>query len=418
MARLFIIITLMLYGSPLWAGEPAAMLGADVTGLLQYLEENSAEINVARLESAAATHRSVAAGVLPDPSVRIEWEDINRDGGVTLIPSRVGGVKYTYLQPLPGWGKRGAQRDIAEAGAKQMQEQQRGVRAEQRSRMKLAFAQYYRAYNALQLNKDITSFAASAARLAQERYERGLSRQQEWIKAQLDEASLQSERYTLQAELRRTQARINALLNRPGSAPLADPQQLALMPSATKLEDGYLQQRLHDSSPQLFSQSAQSSAAQASYELTQRNLTPDFVVALSPIQRGDSISSWNAMLEFSIPLQQGAHSSHRHEAAMQLSASQAREQALAQALSGDMSEHGAALRAASEQLQLIRTQTLPLTELTYNSALSGYQNGTVDYATLWQARREVQRNRVDELDALLAQQIHLAEIERLTGEEL
>jgi cobalt-zinc-cadmium efflux system outer membrane protein len=83
-----------------------------------------------------------------------------------------------------------------------------------------------------------------------------------------------------------------------------------------------------------------------------------------------------------------------------------------------MSEHGAALRAASEQLQLIRTQTLPLTELAYKSVLSGYQNGSMDYATLWQARRELQRNRVDELDAQLAQQIHLAEIERLIGEEL
>jgi len=418
MERLFITFILLLCSTPLLAAAPAPLPGADVAGLLQYLEDNSAELNVARLESSAAEHRSEAAGVLPDPSVRIEWQDINQPGGVTLNPSRVGAVKYSYLQPLPGWGKRDAQKQVAEAGAKQMQEQQRGVRAELRSRMKLAFAQYYRAYNALQLNQELSGFASSAARLAQERYERGLNKQQEWLKAQLDVAALQSERFSLQAEYQRTQARINALLNRQVNAPLSNPQQLPAVPMPAKLEDAYLQQRLQESSPQLFSQNAQSSVAQANMELTQKNQTPDFIVAISPIQRGDSISNWDAMLEFTIPLQQGAHSAHRHEAAQQLSASQAREQALAQALAADMSEHGAALRAASEQLQLIRTQTLPLTELTYKSVLSGYQNGNMDYATLWQARRELQRNRVDELDAQLAQQIHLAEIERLIGEEL
>ncbi len=418
MGRLFIILIFMLRSLPLLAAEPAAVPGADAAGLLQYLEDNSAELNAARLESSAAAQRSEAAGILPDPSVRIEWQDINQPGGATLNPSQVGAVKYSYLQPVPGWGKRDAQKQVAAAGARQMQEQQRSVRAELRSRIKLAFAQYYRAYNALQLNQDIAGFAASASRLAQERYEHGLGRQQEWLKAQLDEAALQSERIALQAEYQRTQARINALLNRPVSAPLANPQQLPALPLPARLEDSYLQQRLQESSPQLFSQSAQSRAAQANLELTQKNSTPDFIVALAPVQRGGSISSWDAMLEFTIPLQQGAHSSHRHEAAEQLAASQAREQALAQTLAGDMSEHGAALRAVTEQLQLIRTQTLPLTELAYKSVLSGYQNGNMDYATLWQARRELQRNRIDELDALLAQQLHLAEIERLIGEEL
>ncbi|HMA11712.1 MAG TPA: TolC family protein [Steroidobacteraceae bacterium] len=392
------------------------MPGADLPGLVQYLEDNSAELDAARLESGAAAERSEAAGVLPDPSVRIEWQDINQPGGVTLDPSRVGATKYSYLQPLPGWGKREAQQQIASAGARQMEAQQRAVRAELRSRMRLAFAQYYRAWNALQLNQELAGFAASASRLAQERYERGLVKQQDWLKAQLDEAALQSERFGLQAELQRTQARINALLNRPAGAALAPPQQLPELPPPARLEEAALQQRLADSSPQLLAQREQSAAAQANYELTQKNQRPDFIVAISPIQRGDSISSWDAMLEFTIPLQQNAHSAHRHEATQQLQASQARERALAQNLSADMSEHAAALRAASEQLQLIRSRTLPLAELNYQSALAGYQHGSMDYATLWQARRELQRNHVDELDALLAQQLHLAEIERLMGE--
>ncbi|HEY6095119.1 MAG TPA: TolC family protein [Gallionellaceae bacterium] len=416
MQRYFLLLISLLGAPPSSAAEPVGPPGANLPGLWQYLDEHSAELNAARLESNAAAERSEATGVLPDPSLRIEWQDINQPGGVTLNPSRVGATKYTFLQPVPGWGKREAQQQIASASARQMEAQQHAVQAELHSRMRLAFAQYYRAWQALQLNQEISGFAASATRLAQQRYEHGLVKQQDWLKAQLDEAALQSERYSLQAELQRTQARINAMLNRPAGAVLAEPQQLPELPPPARLEETALQQRLGDGSPQLTAQREQSAAAQANLDLTRTNQRPDFIVAISPIQRGDSISSWDAMLEFTIPLQQNSHSAHRHEAARQLEASQAREQALAQNLAADVSEHGAALRAASEQLQLIRSRTLPLAELNYQSALAGYQQGSMDYATLWQARRELQRNRVDELDALLAQQLHLAELERLIGD--
>jgi outer membrane protein TolC len=400
------------------ASEPVKLPGADLAELWQYLEQNSAELNAARLESSAEAERAEASGALPDPSLRIEWLDINQENGVTLNPAQVAGVKYSVLQPIPGWGKREVQKQTAIANANTAKAQQKMVSAELRARLRLTFAQYYRAFHATQLNEELMVFAASASKLAQSRYERGQGGQQEWVKAQLEESVLKSDSYSLRSELHKIQARLNALLNRSNDAPLATPQVLPEIPSISILEESQLQERLHSSSPQLSRQNAMSASAQGEVEMARKNQTPDFIVAIAPVQRGNGISSWDAMLEFTIPLQQGSHYSHRHEADQRLSASQAREQALEQNLNAELSEHKAALTASTEQLQLIRQQSLPLIEMAYKNALTAYQNGRLDYATLWQVRREVQRNKLDELDALTNQQIHIAELERLLGEIL
>ena len=410
-----ICITFSLCITPVTASE---LPGADVSGLWQYLEQNNAELNAARLESSAAEQRAAASGALPDPSVRIEWQDINQANGVTLNPNQVAAVKYSVLQPIPGWGKRDAQKQTAAANANVSKAQQQAISAELRAQIKLNFAQYYRTFHAMQLNEELKTFASSASKLAQSRYERGQGNQQEWVKAQLDAAALHSDGFALQAEYRKAQARLNALLNRSSDTPLASPQVLPELPSASVLDETQLQQRLRTSNPQLSRQTAMSAVAQGEVAMARKNQTPDFIVAVAPVQRGNGVSSWDAMLEFTIPLQQGSHSAHRHEADESLRASQAREQALGQNLFAELGEHKAALMASTEQLQLIRQQTMPLVEMAFKSALAAYQNGRLDYATLWQARREVQRNKLDELDALTNQQIHLAEIERLLGEPL
>jgi outer membrane protein TolC len=400
---------------PLMADE---LPGADLPGLWRHLESHSAELQAAALDSSAAEQQAAASGALPDPSVRIEWQDVDQPGGVTLDPGRVSAVKYSVLQPIPGWGKRDAQQQTARANAEWAKAQQQNTRARLRAQLTLDFAGYYRSFHALRLNAELTDFALSASKLARSRYERGQGTQQEWVKAQLDEAALRAEGYALQAQHRTAQSRLNALLNRPGDASLAPPQLLPLLPPANVLETAHLRQRLPASNPQLAAQAALSAAAQGEATMADKNQLPDFVVAVSPVQRGNGIRSWDAMLEFTVPLQQGSHSAHRHEANEKARASRVREQALLQSLYAELGEHQAALAANTERLRLIREQTLPLAEMAFKSALTAYQNGRLDYATLWQARREVQRNKFDELDMLTEQQGHLAEIERLLGETL
>ena len=91
MGRLYILLSITLGFSiaTAYADEPVSLPGADLAGLWQYLEQNSAELEAARLETSAAEQRAAATGALPDPSLRIEWQDVNQPGGETLNPSQV-----------------------------------------------------------------------------------------------------------------------------------------------------------------------------------------------------------------------------------------------------------------------------------------------------------------------------------------
>ena len=56
--------------------------------------------------------------------------------------------------------------------------------------------------------------------------------------------------------------------------------------------------------------------------------------------------------------------------------------------------------------------------LTFKSALAGYENGKVDFATLLDAQRQIRNAKAALLRAQASQQIRLADIERLIGEDL
>ena len=50
--------------------------------------------------------------------------------------------------------------------------------------------------------------------------------------------------------------------------------------------------------------------------------------------------------------------------------------------------------------------------------LAGYETGKVDFATLLDAQRQIRKARLDLLKVQLEQQMRLAEIERIVGEDL
>ena len=133
-----LLLALVLSGSA-WA-EP--LPGASVESLLAVARESSPDIRMSRLEAEAARERIGPAGALPDPMLRIELENITRNGkqNATLDPTRVGDTKYTLLQPLPFWGKRDLKREVASAEATQAEGRASDTWNEVASRIKSLYA--------------------------------------------------------------------------------------------------------------------------------------------------------------------------------------------------------------------------------------------------------------------------------------
>lgn len=406
---------------PAWAAEPVQLPGADVDELLALVQKQNPELATLRLEADAATQRIDAADALPDPSFRIALQDftnINSGAAASLLPSQVGSTYYRVMQPLPFWGKRGLKRDIAEAQASQAQGLTGVTWAELSARIKTDFAQYYLLSRSQKLTQEILDLTLNLERIAQSRYANGLAPQQDVIRAQLEQTGLRRDLVMLETERHHSMTRLNTMLLRAPSAPLAEPQHLRPLPVAAKLEFSALAERLRSHNPQLFSLDAQLAAADKNRDLVFKNRYPDFTVGVASTQMGNEIKSWELMLELNIPLQQGTRRAQEREAESLRAAAQSRRDDAASQLLGELAENTAALDAAQQIESLTASSLLPQAEATLQAAYVGYQNGKVDFATLLDAQRQILKARMDVLNAQAQSQASLAKIEKLLGENL
>jgi outer membrane protein TolC len=417
-ARLSLALALLLACCTVVATE--AHPGASVESLLAYAQEHNPELAAMRYEAQAAQERIDPASALPDPRFRATLQDITRMGeqNPTLLPGRAGKTAYLWMQELPWFGKRDLKRAIAENDAQGAQGRAAGTWVELSSRIKTTHAQLYLVQRSEQLLQENLSLMAQLEKVALSRYAGGLSAQQDVIRAQVEQGSMSAEQISLGMEHHHLHARMNALLARPGDAPLAPPIALRPLPAAAQLNWTLLRERVQAKNPQLFTQNALLRSAEKNRELVQRNRYPDVTFGVSPIQYGTALKEWELMVEFNIPLQQGTRAAQEREAQAMLGAAQERQQAAANQVFAELTQALSALETASRTEALTGTRLLPQAELTLQSALAAYENGKVDFATLLDAQKQIRQMRLAQLKAQVEARMQTAELERILGEDL
>ena len=396
-------------------------LGSNLADLMEYARQHNPEFAAMRHEADAARQRVQSAATLPDPVLRTELMDVTNEGtnkSASLLPSKVGSTQYTLMQSVPWFGQRGLQRGVAEAQFAQADGQVAATWVELSSKIKSVYALYYYLAGSEQLILETLNLMGSLERTAQMRYANGLGAQQDVIRTQIEQTDMQTDLLNVQTEQHHMRGRLNNLLSRPAKAALAQPVQLRPLPAAAQLDYPLLEEKLRARNPQLIIAGARREEAEKSRDLISRNLYPAFTLGIMPTQTGSRVSEWGVMIEMNIPLQQGARRSREREAEAMLAASRARGEVMLNQMLADLSESVTSLEAARRTESLITKQLLPQAELTYQSALAGYQSGKVDFATLLGAQRQILKARQQHLKAQLETQVLLAEIERLLGEEL
>jgi cobalt-zinc-cadmium efflux system outer membrane protein len=399
------------------ARAPAdAELGASVSGILAFVEARNPELRAMSLEADAAQQRLRGAGALPDPVVQMELRDIPFSEP-TLSPANAGSTRYSLRQMYPLGDKRELRRGIAEAEATVAGAKRNATLAETRMRAKVAYSQYWYAARAQGVTEGLRGVMSDLEQIARSRYGSGLTPQQDVIKAQTELTSLRTDLVMLGSERRQAAARLNGVLARPVDAPLAEPRELRPLPERA-LDFAALTRSAGERSPVLAVNTAQITAAERNAQLMRASRTPDLGVGAAVIQRGTRLTDYELMLEVNIPWQTDIIRANVNEAQAMSDAAAARRDATAVQLQSELGQNWAALDALREQGQIVRSTLLPQVQLTFDSALSSYQTGRVDFATLLDAQRQLRRTRLDLLKIELEQQMRLAEIERIVGEDL
>lgn len=414
------LIFALLAGAWCFAAQAQAAPGADVDSLLSIAREGNPEYAGMRLEAQAAAERIEPAGALPDPKLRTELMDITRGGmqNATLSPSRAGSTRYTLMQDVPWFGKRDLRREIAELEAESAKGRALGTWADVSTKIKTTYAQLFYLDRNERLTREILDLIGRLEKITQARYAGGLAAQQDAIRAQVEQTSMRSELIALETERHHLHTRMNALLSRPANAPLAEPERLRPLPAPAKLDYAALEDRVQSRNPLLSVEESRLKSAEKNRELTYKNRYPDFTFGLVPNQFQNSVKQWDLMFEVNIPLQQGSRRAQERESEAMLSAARSRREATANQVLADLSENLAGLDAARRTEALATDSLLPQSELTFKSALAGYENGKVDFATLLDAQRQIRQAKQNQIKAQAEGQARLAEIERILGEDL
>jgi outer membrane protein TolC len=405
----FAVIALV--SSPVTAQE-GGLPGATAASVLALGRQLSPELRAMALERDAAAARADAAGRLDDPVFRAMSDEVDRTSG-----PRINKMYLSVEQEFPLWGKLGLQRSAALAAVDAARGREQATAAELEEKIKTAFARYYAASQALAINRDITRLAGATARLAKERYAQNVGPQSDAITAEAEITRTAMETARLEAARRAAAGRLNALLARPPSAPLAEPKELRRLPPAEPALPVLLD-RARAGNPRLFAGAAEIRGAQSERELASKAWYPNVTLGAGAIQRDNGPPGYTASLAFKVPLQWGVKEAGEREAIAKLGAAQQRLLQLETEIGGDLEQALASLAAARRVADLTRRQLIPQLEVGHKAALARYRRDQGTLSAVFDAEHRIHQARLDLLRAENEAQTALATIERLIGGEL
>ena len=400
-----------------WAAPPASdtgLPGATVESVLAIAKRLSPELAAQALTTEAAQARVAIAGSLPDPKLTVLSDEIDRTAG-----PRQNKMIFGVEQDIPLWGKRDLGREAAEAEVTQMTAQSRDLEAALGERVKVAFAQYYVAWQERHGFDDLHGALHDIAQVARDRYAFARGSQAEALRAELESTRVGTEDVRYEAALRAARGRLNALLRRPLDAPLAPPLHLRALPPPGALDIARLVQRMRSTSPVLAADAAAVASADANRRLAEKSWYPDITLGAAAIDRtGNGPNGYQAWVSVKVPLQWGLHNAQTREATAQANAARAREESREQQIENDLAQAVADVQGSRANADIIRRQLIPRTEAIMRSGMAGYSAGGSDLTTILQAEHDLVDLRLQLLAAELEAQQQLAAIERLVGSDL
>src|SRR5713101_9946259 len=135
--------------TPIAAAPKASPPGATATELIALARQLSPELAAAALIAEAATARIISAGALPDPTLRVDADNLD-SRNVSM-----NGPTYTFrlMQEFPLWGKRELKSDMANFEATAARFRSQSAQLDLVARVKSVFAARYATFRAQALTQ-------------------------------------------------------------------------------------------------------------------------------------------------------------------------------------------------------------------------------------------------------------------------
>jgi len=381
--------------------------------------KNNPEIQAARKEQEAATHRIAPAGALDDPML---------EAGVLNLPTNSFSFSREEMtmkmlglsQRFPYPGKLGLKREVAQREAESVghayQETVNRVMREAR----VAYYDLALVIESTRLVQQNRTILEGMLKVAEGRYSVGQGNQVDVLRAQTQLSKMTEELIKLGRERPMLEAELNRVLGRAATATAPLPAELRL--ESVPLALDALQEKAFSARPQLLALQGMIRRTESMLELARKEAYPDFDVRFSYGQRnsmpdGTRRSDMVSLtLAINLPVWRQTKNQPRiaeaqamHEQALSMYEAQRNETAM------KLRQQIASAEQNARAARLYRTEIVPQSRLTVEAAVAAYQVNRSEFALLLDNQMAIFNFEIAQATAIANCNKALAEIDLLTG---
>ena len=396
---------------PVQAGQAAQSDTLRLTDAVAAARAANPAVQASRLRAEAEQERVSPAGALPDPVLELGLLNRPFDGFGTdeRMTMNVIGLKQAFPWP----GNQGFSEEGREHAARAARFDAAEVEAQVVARTRAVHARLAYLDRAIAITADTRSMLRDFLEVAESRYASGAGVQQDVLQAQVAVGRTTADLAGMEQERVAAAARLNALMGRPAGEEI--PAVDLPVPGDESLPLESLMVLAQTGRPALAAAEERALAAEARYRAAGRASYPDFELRVAYGQRPQYTDMGSIALGVSLPIWGGSKDKPLERAA---AADQAELDARALELHYETYARLGELRAADERArtleEIYRVQILPQAEAAVESAFAAYQVGSVDYATLLDARLTVNQYAIDRVRLAAERLQATAEIDALT----
>jgi outer membrane protein TolC len=390
-----------------------------LNNFLAYAALNNPQLEAAFNRWKAALEMVSQARTLPDPR-------FNYGYFIQEVETRVGPQEQQVgvSQMFPWFGKLKLQGEAALGGANAAQQQYEAAKLKLFDEVKQAYYELYYLGRTIGITEENVHLLEYFEEVARSKYEAGAALHADVIKAQVELDRLRDRLRTLQDVKNPTLARLNAALNRPGTAPLPWPTNLP--PAQISTNTPALIQRLVESNPDLKSLDFLAEKEKANIALAKKASYPDVTLGVNYVETGparmagvadsgkDPVLAW---FSINIPLWWGKYRAGVREAESRYTASRLERQDRANLLTTDLELALFKYQDAERKIALYRDALIPKADENVKVIQRSFESGKSDFLSLIDAERVLLEFQLTYERAVANREQGLSTVEKLVGGE-
>ena len=351
----------------------------EIDQLVTELMASNPGIKAAQYRLDAATKRPTQASTLPEPKISFG------NFGVGHPFSRLRDSNFAYAgigfsQEIPYPGKLALAGEEARKEAQAEREMYRAVVLDATAQLKVAYYEWFGIIKSIEVTRKNRELLRRLEQIARAKYSVGKGLQQDVLKAQVEESSLAQQLEVLEQRKATMEARIQALLST--ERPLGRPTDVRLSRLTVGL--GVILAALDEHSPRLKNRQAMLDSRSVAIDRSKKEYRPDFGVSFQYQKTGAPFRDYYmAVAEVKIPL----YFWRKQRLGVEESVarfSEARQDYFSERQELIFQAKDLFLTASTSErlLALYQDGIIPQSALSLESALAGYETGSVDFLTL------------------------------------